>query len=58
VVLGENDRKPDGRWPGREGAERVAARLRAGGVPALVRLPPPGAKDLRELVAAAAGGSA
>jgi len=26
IVLAENDRKPDGRWPGKEGAEAVARR--------------------------------
>jgi len=27
IVLAENDRKPDGRWPGKEGAEAVARRV-------------------------------
>lgn len=48
VVLGENDPKPDGTWPGRDGAERVATKLSAH----LRRkiewaLPPGKAKDLR-----------
>ena len=49
VIMGENDRKPDGRWPGRDGAEvvarRLAARLRR---PVLWALPPVGAKDVRD----------
>lgn len=48
VVMGENDKKPDGRWPGSEGALALQAaltkRLRR---PVLVRFPPDGAKDLR-----------
>src|SRR5262249_36538722 len=49
VVLGEYDPKPDGRWPGREGAEKTAAAL-AGklGRPVFWALPPDGAKDLRK----------
>jgi hypothetical protein len=27
IVVGENDRKPDGLWPGKEGAEAVARKL-------------------------------
>jgi hypothetical protein len=27
VVVGENDRKPDGSWPGKEGAKRTAEEL-------------------------------
>ncbi len=48
IVLGENDRKPDGRWPGKEGAEVVARKLEAAwGRPVPVALPPEEAKDLR-----------
>lgn len=48
IVLGELDQKPDGRWPGKEGAVRTAQKL----VEALDRpvswaLPPDGAKDAR-----------
>lgn len=48
IVMGENDRKPDGSWPGRDGAIRVASALAA----KLDRrigwtLPPDGAKDIR-----------
>ena len=51
IVLGDNDRKPDGRWPGREGAERVARKLEvAWGRPVPVALPPEGTKDLRDWV--------
>jgi len=48
IVLGENDQKPDGTWPGRDGAERTAGnlaeKLRR---PIGWALPPDGAKDLR-----------
>ena len=48
VVLGENDQKPDGRWPGREGAVRTAERLNAAlGRPVHWMLPPPEHKDMR-----------
>ena len=48
VVVGENDRKPDGLWPGRDGAEKVAKELAAAlGRPVSVALPPDGAKDVR-----------
>lgn len=48
LVIGENDQKPDGSWPGREGAEYVAAQL-AKTWKRMVRwsLPPDGAKDIR-----------
>jgi putative DNA primase/helicase len=48
IILGENDRKPDGRWPGRAGAESVARALAAKlGRPIKVALPPDGSKDVR-----------
>ena len=51
IVLGENDRKGDGRWPGKEGAELVARRLEATlKRPVPVALPPNGIKDLRDWV--------
>jgi hypothetical protein len=51
VLLGENDRKEDGRWPGKEGAEAVAKRLRvAWGAAVPILYPPDGAKDLRSWV--------
>jgi hypothetical protein len=53
VVMGENDRKADGRWPGRDGAVHVAEDLAA----RLWRrvawaLPPDGAKDVRAWILA------
>lgn len=49
VVVGENDLKPSGDWPGRAGAEGVgrslAAKLRR---VVLVAMPPDGVKDVRE----------
>lgn len=48
VVLGEDDRKADGTWPGKDGAEAVARVLAAKiNRPVRVALPPPGAKDVR-----------
>jgi phage/plasmid primase-like uncharacterized protein len=48
IVMGENDQKPDGQWPGHDGADRVATAL----AKKLQRriflaLPPDGAKDVR-----------
>jgi hypothetical protein len=49
IILGENDRKPGGAWPGREGAERAASELAgAWNLPVGWALPPEGVKDLRE----------
>ncbi|MCU0706370.1 MAG: AAA family ATPase [Fimbriiglobus sp.] len=52
VVLGENDRKADGSWPGKDGADFTAARLRAmlPGRTVLVAAPPDGCKDARDWV--------
>lgn len=48
IVLGENDRKEDGRWPGREGAEKLAQGLANDLSREIqVALPPVGDKDLR-----------
>lgn len=47
IVCGENDRKPDGRWPGREGAESIAKRLRGVCKTVRVAYPPEPIKDLR-----------
>jgi len=47
IVFGENDQKDDGTWPGREGAERIADRLRPVCRSVRVVFPPEGAKDLR-----------
>ena len=50
-VLGENDRKPDGTWPGRDGAAFVAAALsKALGRAVLTACPPEQYKDAREWV--------
>ena len=47
-VLGEFDPKPDGAWPGRDGAEYVARKLAdALGRTIDMSLPPGGAKDVR-----------
>ena len=48
IVLGENDEKPDGKWPGREGGEKLAQGL-ANDLTrtVLFALPPADAKDLR-----------
>jgi hypothetical protein len=49
LVVGERDQKPDGTWPGRDGAERVASRLATKwkrSVP--YALPPEGSKDVRD----------
>jgi replicative DNA helicase len=52
IVVGENDQKPSGKWPGREGAEattkRLAARLKGSGV--TWAMPPAGVKDCRDWV--------
>lgn len=48
VVLGENDQKPDGKWPGKEGVESVAPKLAERlGRTVLTSFPPDGAKDVR-----------
>jgi hypothetical protein len=49
VIVGENDKKPDKRWPGREGAEHTAEKLaKLLDRPVRVALPPPDTKDTRE----------
>lgn len=57
IVVGENDRKETGDWPGRTGAESVArglaARLHR---PVRWALPPAGAKDVRDWLTADARG--
>ena len=53
TVVGENDRKDGGAWPGRDGAEAVAARLaEAWGRPVRWAMPPADAKDARAWVLA------
>lgn len=49
IVLGENDKKPDGRWPGREGVEAVARSLEtAWNRPVPIAFPLSDIKDLRD----------
>lgn len=49
IILGENDTKADGAWPGRDGAVAVARGLAAKlGRPVAWALPPCGYKDARE----------
>jgi hypothetical protein len=48
IILGEYDPKPDGQWPGRDGAERTAERLAEKlGRAVAWALPPDRAKDAR-----------
>ncbi len=48
IIIGENDRKSDGRWPGKEGADTVASKLtETWGWPVPVAFPPDEKKDLR-----------
>jgi len=47
IVFGENDQKDDGTWPGREGAERIADRLRPVCRSVRIMFPPPHTKDIR-----------
>jgi hypothetical protein len=49
IVVGERDQKADGSWPGRTGAERVAAHLATSWKqPVPFSLPAAGSKDVRE----------
>jgi hypothetical protein len=51
IILGENDQKPDGSWPGRDGAIDVARQLtRRLGREVRYSLPPTGFKDVRDFV--------
>jgi putative DNA primase/helicase len=57
VIVGENDRKPDGTWPGLDGADSVARGLAAAlRRPVLRTLPPGEAKDVRAWLTEAARG--
>jgi hypothetical protein len=48
IIVGEWDPKPDGKWPGRDGAASTAAKVAATlGRPVKWALPPVGAKDVR-----------
>lgn len=56
VVCGENDQKEDGSCPGIEGAEATAQQLAdCLGRSVFVGYPPPGIKDIRELLASGLG---
>ncbi len=58
VVVGENDRKPNGLWPGKDGAERTAPTLaRELRRPIDWTLPPEGTKDARAWFTHASRGS-
>jgi hypothetical protein len=49
IVIGERDEKPDGRWPGKEGAIKTARRLADSlNRTVLWSLPPDNAKDARD----------
>lgn len=49
LVVGERDAKPDGTWPGRDGAIAVASKLQhLWGRTVKYALPPEGAKDIRD----------
>lgn len=53
VVVGENDRKADGSWPGRDGAVKVSSALVARlGRPVPIAFPPEGTKDVRQWLTA------
>ena len=57
VILAEHDLKPDGTWPGKTGAEHVAAKLGAAlQRPVRVAFPPEGSKDARAWVQEIAAG--
>jgi hypothetical protein len=56
IVLGENDRKESGLWPGRDAAEKVARQLTTAGLQDVKwGLVPGGIKDLRAWLAAHPG---
>lgn len=56
IVVGENDAKETGAWPGRDGAKGVASRLAASmRQPTLWSLPPLPAKDARDFLIRAGG---
>jgi hypothetical protein len=48
IVLVENDRKPDGSWPGREGSLTFMEHMTARGHTVRLAYTPDGAKDVRE----------
>lgn len=53
IVVGENDAKPDGSWPGKDGAVKVASALSAKlGRVVPIAFPPADAKDVRQWLTA------
>ncbi len=51
IFVGENDAKPDGRWPGRDGARNSAQKVANGSqIPTYVAMPPEGIKDTRQIL--------
>lgn len=59
IVLGENDQKRDGSWPGMDGARRVASKLAEllPAHPVTMAFPPDNAKDVRQWVIRQVGAS-
>lgn len=56
IVIGENDQKEDGAWPGRDGAVSIAQSLAtAWKTPILWSMPPDSAKDVRNYLIATDG---
>jgi len=57
IIVGENDQKPDGEWPGRDGAESLAKMLvDKFGKAVKWTMPPTEAKDVREWLTTPARG--
>lgn len=50
AIIGENDRKADGKWPGRDGMEKTFEVLHPHVSKATKIMPPKGVKDLRDWV--------
>lgn len=50
IVVGENDQKSDGKWPGRDGMMAAFETARKGTPDAKMIMPPPTVKDLRSWV--------
>jgi len=50
AIFGENDRKADGKWPGRDGVERAFQALRGSASSCKKCFPPEDCKDLRDWV--------
>lgn len=51
IIVGENDRKPDGSWPGAAGARKCASELSTAlNRTVTIVFPPDGSKDVRDLL--------